>query len=213
SIPIPEDRVRTVAPFQVTGVDLAGPMHLRGGKKVWIVLYTCNVYRAVPLGHVHSLSTEAFLQSLRRFIVRRKCPWQQNSRVRKITDIDMLGRVGHEPKTHNEEAGGVHLLFPTQFIQDNPIVCLPEAILVEEKLLRQRNRQIEELDVVLVEAEGKKRLECPLGVIMKTYPGKDEVVRTVLVRTKDGLYSGSTFQKKRYEIWKNRKTARVNSRS
>ncbi|KAF2894508.1 hypothetical protein ILUMI_11669 [Ignelater luminosus] len=74
SIPIPEDRVRTVAPFQVTGVDLAGPMYLRGRKKVWIVLYTCAVYRAVQLELIHSLSTEGFLRSLRRFIARRARP-------------------------------------------------------------------------------------------------------------------------------------------
>ncbi|KAF2891624.1 hypothetical protein ILUMI_14548 [Ignelater luminosus] len=74
SIPIPEDRVRTVAPFQATGVDLTGPMYLRGGKKVWIVLYTCAMYRAVHLELIHSLFTEGFLRSLRRFIARRGRP-------------------------------------------------------------------------------------------------------------------------------------------
>lgn len=71
---LPEDRIRDAAPFEVTGVDLAGPLHLRDGRKCWIVLYTCAVYRAVHLELLTSLSSEAFLQTLRRFIARRGRP-------------------------------------------------------------------------------------------------------------------------------------------
>jgi len=49
-------------------VDLAGLLLLRDGSKAWIVLYTCAVYRAVYLDVVTSLSTEAFLGSLERFV-------------------------------------------------------------------------------------------------------------------------------------------------
>jgi len=54
--------------FTTTGVDLAGPLFLRDKKKVWIVLYTCAVYRCVVLDLVESLSSEAFINSLERFI-------------------------------------------------------------------------------------------------------------------------------------------------
>ncbi|XP_035227617.1 uncharacterized protein LOC118199863 [Stegodyphus dumicola] len=64
----PEDRVREGATFEVVGVDLAGPLYLREGSKAWIVLYTCAIYRAIHLELVTSLSTETFIQSLRRFI-------------------------------------------------------------------------------------------------------------------------------------------------
>lgn len=76
SIPIvlPSDRVQDVAVFQVVGVDLAGPLYLKGGHKSWIVLYTCAVYRAVHSELVTSLSTEAFFQSFRHFIARRGRP-------------------------------------------------------------------------------------------------------------------------------------------
>ncbi|KAJ8872354.1 hypothetical protein PR048_025958 [Dryococelus australis] len=56
-IPLLEDRVRETAVFEVTGVDLAGPIVLNGGKKVWMVLFTCDV----------------FLYALRRFISHRGC--------------------------------------------------------------------------------------------------------------------------------------------
>lgn len=68
---LPLERIRDSAFFEVTGADLAGPLHLRGANKAWIVLYTCAVYRAIHLELVSSLSTEAFIQSFRRFISRR----------------------------------------------------------------------------------------------------------------------------------------------
>ncbi|XP_052750703.1 uncharacterized protein LOC128200650 [Galleria mellonella] len=69
--PLPNERMACNAPFQNTGVDLAGPLYLRNGEKCWIVLYTCAVYRAVHLELTRSLSTEAFMMTLRRFIARR----------------------------------------------------------------------------------------------------------------------------------------------
>lgn len=65
---LPEKRIETVAAFQNTGVDLAGPLMIKGGKKYWIVLYTCAVYRGIYLDLVDSLSTEAFFMSLERFV-------------------------------------------------------------------------------------------------------------------------------------------------
>ncbi|XP_035205954.1 uncharacterized protein LOC118180984 [Stegodyphus dumicola] len=70
-----EDQVRVGATFEVVGVDLAGPLYLREGSKAWIVLYTCAIYRAIHLELVTSLSTETFIQSLRRFIARRGRPY------------------------------------------------------------------------------------------------------------------------------------------
>ena len=72
--PLPANRVQTVAPFQVTGVDLAGPLYLRKGEKAWVVLFTCAVYRCVHLDFVLSLSTEAFLAALHRFVCCRGRP-------------------------------------------------------------------------------------------------------------------------------------------
>ena len=64
---LPIARVGGKFTFETTGVDLAGPILLKGGNKAWIVLYTCAVYRAVHLDIVDSISTEEFLQSLERF--------------------------------------------------------------------------------------------------------------------------------------------------
>ncbi|XP_011883748.1 PREDICTED: uncharacterized protein LOC105570903, partial [Vollenhovia emeryi] len=71
---LPRDRVKDAVAFETTGVDLCGPLYLKSGEKIWIVLFTCAVYRAVHLELVASLSTEAFLLALRRFIGRRGRP-------------------------------------------------------------------------------------------------------------------------------------------
>ena len=73
-VSLPEHRVRDAAVFEITGVDFAGPIFLRGKQKTWICLFTCAIYRAVHLELVPSLSTDAFLQAFRRFIARRGRP-------------------------------------------------------------------------------------------------------------------------------------------
>lgn len=71
---LPSDRVRDACVFEIVGCDLAGPLFLKNGQKAYIVLFTCAVYRAIHLELITSLTTECFLQSLRRFIARRGRP-------------------------------------------------------------------------------------------------------------------------------------------
>lgn len=73
--PLPEYRVRQSRPFQTTGVDFAGPLHLRasdhaGTSKVWLCLYTCCVTRAVHLDLVSNITATTFMRSFRRFTAR-----------------------------------------------------------------------------------------------------------------------------------------------
>lgn len=72
--PLPLDRVRDAAPFEVSGVDMTGPLYLKTGEKVWICIFTCAIYRAVHLELCMSLSVASFMQALRRFIARRGRP-------------------------------------------------------------------------------------------------------------------------------------------
>ena len=72
--PLPENRVREAAAFEVVGIDYADPLFLKEGCKAYICLFTCAVYRAVHLELVTSLSTEEFIEAFRRFIARRGRP-------------------------------------------------------------------------------------------------------------------------------------------
>jgi len=71
---LPEHRIRDSLVFEVTGIDLAGPLTLKDKKKAWIILFTCAVYRGIHLELITSLSTQSFLLGLRRFIARRGRP-------------------------------------------------------------------------------------------------------------------------------------------
>jgi len=71
---LPTDRVATSRVFEVIGVDLAGPLLLKSKEKVWIVIFTCSVYRCLDLELVDSLSTESFMEAFTRFVSRRGRP-------------------------------------------------------------------------------------------------------------------------------------------
>jgi len=74
-------RVQRSRPFLTTGVDYAGPIQLRLVTtcskiitKGYIAIFVCFATKAVHIEVVTSLTTEAFLAALRRFIARRGKP-------------------------------------------------------------------------------------------------------------------------------------------
>ncbi|GBN33440.1 hypothetical protein AVEN_171049-1 [Araneus ventricosus] len=69
--PLPENRVRDAAVFQITGFDTEGPLFLKCNQQVWVLLFTCAIYRVVHLELMSGVSAEAFLMALRRFVARR----------------------------------------------------------------------------------------------------------------------------------------------
>ena len=72
--PLPADRVLKGKPFSVCGIDYAGPLYDRSGRKQYIVLFTCGIIRAVHLELAGSLKTSDFLLAFQRFISRRGKP-------------------------------------------------------------------------------------------------------------------------------------------
>ncbi|UYV74543.1 hypothetical protein LAZ67_12000081 [Cordylochernes scorpioides] len=72
--PLPTNRIYLGKPFQVTGIDLFGPLLLRNNMKTWVALFTCGVYRAVHMEVIQGLDTPSFLMASRRFISRRGRP-------------------------------------------------------------------------------------------------------------------------------------------
>ncbi|GFW01392.1 integrase catalytic domain-containing protein [Trichonephila clavipes] len=72
--PLPLARVADCVAFEIVGIDLAGPLFLKSGEKVWIALFTCAHFRSIHLELVNSLTADSFLLSLRRFVARRGRP-------------------------------------------------------------------------------------------------------------------------------------------
>uniref|UniRef100_A0A1B0CP41 Integrase catalytic domain-containing protein n=1 Tax=Lutzomyia longipalpis TaxID=7200 RepID=A0A1B0CP41_LUTLO len=77
---LPEHRVQHERPFSAVGVDFAGPVFLKTGTrkgtttKAYIAVFVCMSTKMVHLELVSSLTTDAFIATLRRFIGRRGLP-------------------------------------------------------------------------------------------------------------------------------------------
>ena len=75
---LPKDRTEGQTPFQVVGVDYAGPLKYRKGAKTegkaYVLLYACSLTRAFFLDLLPSLESTEFLASFKRFIARRGRP-------------------------------------------------------------------------------------------------------------------------------------------
>ena len=75
---LPTTRTQGSTPYQVLGVDFAGPIKYalksKREAKAYLVLYACSLTRALHLDLVKSLDTQEFIVSLKRFIARRGRP-------------------------------------------------------------------------------------------------------------------------------------------
>lgn len=72
---LPAFKVTPFKPFSCSGVDYGGPLLIKSGQlrnakivNVYIAIFVCLATRAVHIELVSSLSTEAFLNALKRFI-------------------------------------------------------------------------------------------------------------------------------------------------
>lgn len=64
-------------PFQFIGLDYLGPINVKeseSAEKIWVCLFTCLSIHAVHLELAKVLSTQMFLDCLRRFILRIRRP-------------------------------------------------------------------------------------------------------------------------------------------
>ena len=75
--PLPSDCILPTKPFIVTGVDFAGPLYIKLGRKTrkaYIMLFTCAMTRALHLKLASDMSTKRFVMAFRHFSGRRCLP-------------------------------------------------------------------------------------------------------------------------------------------
>jgi hypothetical protein len=74
--PLPGLRIKEAPPFAVSGLDYAGPLFCRDqpGRKLYILLFTCAVVRALHLELCESMNLSDFLLGFSRFASRRGLP-------------------------------------------------------------------------------------------------------------------------------------------
>lgn len=78
---LPADRVNPSRPFQKVGIDYGGPFSIKMHRvrkpliyKAYILLFVCFTTKAIHIELASNLTTECFLQCLKRFISRRNKP-------------------------------------------------------------------------------------------------------------------------------------------
>ena len=76
---LPIDRTTGSVPFQIVGVDYAGPISYkistkRGDRKAYILLFACSLTRAIHPKLLNDQTTEGFIKSFKRFVARRGRP-------------------------------------------------------------------------------------------------------------------------------------------
>ncbi|KAJ8957208.1 hypothetical protein NQ318_007770 [Aromia moschata] len=183
SPPLPADRVRDSVPFEITGVDFAGPLYLKSGEKAWVCLFTCAVYRAVHLELTMSLSTLKFLQVLRRFIARRGRPrvlYSDNGTNFRGTD-NAFAQLDWDALIRETNTQRILWRF-------NPPSASWIEYLGQLKPLGETksNASVKKGDVVLIGNDFSKRVEWPMGQVIDVVPGKDGRIRLVMVQTSHG---------------------------
>ncbi|XP_037501439.1 uncharacterized protein LOC119375333 [Rhipicephalus sanguineus] len=76
--PLPKERIHEATAFEVVGIDFCGPLYCRdefaSTEKVYIVVFSCAVTRAVHLELTTDLTARAFLHAFKRFAARRGIP-------------------------------------------------------------------------------------------------------------------------------------------
>ena len=75
---LPKARIELSEPFHTTGVDFAGPLLYKMGKKkvskAYVILFTCASTRAVHLALCKTMTIDGFQRNLRWFVARRGKP-------------------------------------------------------------------------------------------------------------------------------------------
>ena len=74
---LPKFRTEFTEPFNVNGVDFAGPLVYRSGRgtgKAYVALFTCASTRAMHLKLCKDMTAEEFKRGLKEFVVRRGAP-------------------------------------------------------------------------------------------------------------------------------------------
>ena len=96
---LPPERLTPAPPFTYTGMDVFGPFYIKEGRKElkrWGLIFTCLASCAIHLESLNAMTTDSFLNALRRFINRR-------GKVRKLRSDQGTNFVGAK----NELAAGL----------------------------------------------------------------------------------------------------------
>ncbi|GFW98842.1 integrase catalytic domain-containing protein [Trichonephila clavipes] len=191
---LPKQRITQTRPFEIVGIDFAGPIltkcqHLRKANKFksYICLFICLATKAVHLELVSTLSTDAMLAALRRFIARR----------------------GHPSEIHSDN--GTNFIGANNYLKQLYMLVKEHSIQKRKSLLKLRQHfwdrwhkevlhhyqsrpkwkasqsEVQVGNLVLISDDNRPPLSWPMARILKLIPGTDGTNRVAILQTGSGL--------------------------
>ncbi|KAK3754770.1 hypothetical protein QZH41_007277 [Actinostola sp. cb2023] len=164
---LPKDRVTpSKPPFTYVGVDCFGPISVRRGRSVvkrYGVLFTCLTIRAVHIEIAHSLDTDSFIHSVRRFIARREQTVDDEGLLTLMCEVESI--INGRPITKvSDDPKDLEALTPNHLLLLKSGITLPPGIFrKEDQYSRRRWRQVQYL------ADVFWRRSWPLGRILDVH--------------------------------------------
>ncbi|GFV12923.1 integrase catalytic domain-containing protein [Trichonephila clavipes] len=195
-VSLPADRVKDANAFDITGIDLAGPLFTRdGGKGVDSALHLCHLSSDTSRASKAILTYEELLTVL----------------------CDCEAVVNSRPLTYvSEDPNDLIPLTPSLFLNGKSSYDTVDLDLSEfskfQKRIKYRRKLIHDFrsrfrkeylgqlrqkrpgkpghdfkvgDVVMIEEPSKKRVYWPLGKVISLLPGRDGKVRTLKLKCKN----------------------------
>ncbi|CAF4948632.1 unnamed protein product [Pieris macdunnoughi] len=219
---LPPDRITAARPFSGVGTDFAGPFSIkvssiRNAKiaKGYLCVFVCLVTKSVHLEVVSSLSTEAFIACLSRFVSRRglpslirsDCGTNFKGSERYLGEVNNFLTENQVPIENSLSRRGIKWKFsPAGYPSWGGIFeavvkvakthlrrIIGESILTFEELATQRVRWIDKTDpprvgdLVLINEPNMPPLSWRRGRIIKLFPGADGTPRVAEVRVGESV--------------------------
>ncbi|UYV75102.1 hypothetical protein LAZ67_12002471 [Cordylochernes scorpioides] len=155
--PLPKERIMTTNVFEIIGVDLTGPLYLKGQAKVWTVIYTCSVYRAIDWKKLQESDCvkpiqwrfnppfaawwggwwERLIRSMKNLLKRTlgKATLRKEQLVKMLEEVQSI--MNGRPLTYiSEEMEDPQPLTPAMFLRHKGNIKFPEGDLTEKDRLQ-----------------------------------------------------------------------------
>ncbi|KAH9628768.1 hypothetical protein HF086_005393 [Spodoptera exigua] len=180
---LPSERTYSMFPFYTCGVDFAGPFTISSRKgrgsqssKCYLCLFVCLSTKAIHLELVSSLSSDAFILSLKRFISRRGKPsviYCDNGTNFRGANNEMSRVLRSNQKIRQD----FWQRWRREFV----------AELQQRTKWKTRQHELRVGDLVILKEENVPPLQWRLGRVTRLYPGTDGVSRVADVMSSRGI--------------------------
>ncbi|KAH0815220.1 hypothetical protein GEV33_007571 [Tenebrio molitor] len=199
---LPKSRVEPTRPFSISGEDYAGPIYIKECRgrskrtvKAYICVFVCFSTKAVHLELVGDLTTQTFLNALKRFISRRNDPNDLNpitpghfligEPLTSISERDLTTtRINRLTQWQRVEQMRQHFWYRWQ--REYLVQNINRFKQLRGSGSRPSTPALEVGSIVILVEDNTPPLQWKLGRIVELHPRSDGVVRVVSAKLQQG---------------------------